>query len=462
MKKKLRNGLVGIMLAACITTWFTGCSTEPEPFDVTPVGPSTSISEVQPNAPDYSINIGDGPDATDTQHDMFMRYWYDASTAEAAKEELSQFKGANELTATDTSILNGLVDIMQAKDGTQYIISGFTPSKYTGKLSAKQIVTLRMAETGDRIYIMDSEAEQTELVSEINKFLDTLSRNNVAQTTNLNDREAAREEIATQLALLDKSSASVAINNKPTNLSFANGTLSVAELLDESMGVLEFVEADSSNHTVTLKVNAAASSFTVVFKGNADGTLALATADGQTINQGLAGCMIGNGADVQLYLTPEAVQSCLGFDVEVFGSINVVNIVTDQRDLFHTDNIVVDTPEQAQAEQSTQGAADKTQQQAPTSDQAIQQEVQKEQEATTPSKPANPDKWQPSNPQVNNPSQDDVNDLLNDILGGGGSTSKPSSSADGLIEGNQQIGGNIGGDGSDLGHAGTGSLDAWK
>ena len=93
-----------------------------------------------------------------------------------------------------------------------------------------------------------------------------------------------------------------------------------------------------------------------------------------------------------------------------------------------------DTPEQAQAEQSTQGAADKTQQRPLTDTEAIQQEVQKEHEATTPSKPANSDKWQSSSSEVQNPSQDDVNDLLNDILGGGGSTSTPSG-GDGYLGG---------------------------
>ena len=104
--------------------------------------------------------------------------------------------------------------------------------------------------------------------------------------------------------------------------------------------------------------------------------------------------------------------------------------------------IVVDTPAAPQAEQSTQGAADKTQTQAPTSSEAIQQEVQqqKEQEAA---------KTLPPKTSSSQPSSS-ANDLLNDVLGGGsGGTSKPSggSSSQSGMWGNPE---GAGGDGSGL------------
>ena len=88
-----------------------------------------------------------------------------------------------------------------------------------------------------------------------------------------------------------------------------------------------------------------------------------------------------------------------------------------------------DSPEQNQAEQSTQGATDKTQTRAPQSvEEVIEQEVSSQAQQQQQQPPKNQEKWEnSSSSQVQNPSQSDVNDLLNDTFGSTGGTSKPSS-----------------------------------
>ena len=127
---------------------------------------------------------------------------------------------------------------------------------------------------------------------------------------------------------------------------------------------------------------------------------------------------------------------------------------------------VVDSPAAPEAEQGTKGAADNTQSQPPTSDQALKDDVdaQKRQEQDKQPTPSNQDKWEnSSSSSVQNPTQQDVNDLLNDTFG---QPSKPSggTSSGGLVEGNDStdLGDPSQIDGSGLGNAGTGSLDAWK
>lgn len=415
MKNTIRRVLVGVMCAACITAWFTGCSSEPEPFDVDLAGPSTSISESVPS--NSSSSIGGFPDSA---ADMFMRYWYGSADSTDSVKTLEAFKTSKGLTKTGDSILGGLVDIYKAKDGTRYIISGYTPVEFTGTLTASQIVSLRMEETGERIYIVDSQEEYDKLVSEVSKFMDTLSRNGISQPSSDELRISSRGDMDLELVLLDKSTTVVALNNMPTEMSFVNGAISIGDIIDNGMNYIRLDSVSTANKSVELVVNAAGKSFNVKVFADDSGEVSKIIADGIEFTSNLDGCLMGSGSDLQLYLTPEVIQRCLGFDVEIYGSINVINIVTDQKDLMATDNIVIDTPEQAEAEQSTQGATDKVTPQAPSGDEAIKQDIEQQLPQTTPQVP-DPDK------DYSNMSG---NDLLEEILGNNNIPSGGTSSGD--------------------------------
>lgn len=150
-----------------------------------------------------------------------------------------------------------------------------------------------------------------------------------------------------------------------------------------------------------------------------------------------AGLMMGCSSNTQA--NEEHEKALAGLRTELEEVQTELKTVQDELAAVQAENArlleqinVVDTPEQAQAEQSTQGAADKTQQQAPSGQQAIEDDLNKQiPEKTTPPKTDKlPDA---SSSQAQNPSEQDVNDYLNDILNGGGSGSKPSGGSSGSV-----------------------------
>lgn len=136
------------------------------------------------------------------------------------------------------------------------------------------------------------------------------------------------------------------------------------------------------------------------------------------------------GGNFYLYGNNRAMQQQLAQQQEQIAQLTVQAEEADttiedlQTQLQEAQTLIVDAPEQAEAEQSTQGATDKVTPQAPSGDEAIKQDIEQQLPPTTPQAP-DPDK------DYSNMSG---NDLLEEILGNNnipsGGTSSSGTSVD--------------------------------
>ena len=348
MKKFLRNALIGIMLAATVTTLFVGCGKN----NVTvPVDSSVVVS--QEESPGYA-DYGDA----NAETSLYKVYWNDSDSVKESQEQklIEAREGAT--VVEGSTMFNGLFKVYQDEEGAQFIISNATRVYLTedGKVPAQAMTELRLEGTGDRVYIRDTDIEVEAAKNAVNDFLRFV------------DGEQAGYEGRTQISkqsdevkLLMSQATAARVNNMPSaqTISVYNGYVEVYSLLDamSEMGYVSDFSAGYSTDEKTGKdvmqfiatVNAVGNRFQVQIDVDMEtGVVMDAKADGKDFSLEQAGLDDAKlNCDIPapgLQISLQNVEDLFGWDIEVYADESVgepfINIVTDNRDIAKADNFV--------------------------------------------------------------------------------------------------------------------------
>lgn len=348
MKKFLRNALIGIMLAATVTTMFVGCGKN----NVTvPVDSSVVVS--QEESPGYA-DYGDA----NAETSLYKVYWNDSDSVKESQEQklIEAREGAT--VVEGSTMFNGLFKMYQDEEGGQFIISNATRVYLTedGKIPAQAMTELRLEGTGDRVYIRDTDIEVEAAKNAVNDFLRFV------------DGEQAGYEGRTQISkqsnevkLLMSQATAARVNNMPSaqTISVYNGYVEVYSLLD-AMSEMGYVSDFSAGYTTDEKtgkdvmqfiatVNAVGNRFQVQITVDMEtGVVMDARADGKDFSLEQAGLDDAKlNCDIPapgLQVSLQNVEDLFGWDIEVYADESVgepfINIVTDNRDIAKAENFV--------------------------------------------------------------------------------------------------------------------------
>lgn len=348
MKKFLRNALIGIMLAATVTTLFVGCGKN----NVTvPVDSSVVVS--QEESPGYA-DYGDA----NAETSLYKVYWNDSDSVKESQEQklIAAREGAT--VVEGSTMFNGLFKVYQDAEGGQFIISNATRVYLTedGKIPAQAMTELRLEGTGDRVYIRDTDIEVEAAKNAVNDFLRFV------------DGDQAGYEGRTQISkqsdevkLLMSQATAARVNNMPSaqTISVYNGYVEVYSLLD-AMSEMGYVSDFSAGYTTDEKtgkdvmqfiatINAVGNHFQVQIDVDMEtGVVMDAKADGKEFSLEQAGLDDAKlNCDIPapgLQISLQNVEDLFGWDIEVYADESVgepfINIVTDNRDIAKAENFV--------------------------------------------------------------------------------------------------------------------------
>ena len=322
IKDTLRKTIVTVSLAALTTSFFTGCSQQP----------TVSSSELYPTTSEVTTQYTDdiNPGDKDTNHDantfsIKYKYWYDNPDVKETQDKALETADPGGDNPNGETFLG--VPLYTDPSGNQYIISGRTIVYVNdGKITKTELDLLRTS-TGDKIYVM---SEGIDKIAE--SVSDFFSRINKTQATTIDERkqDVATPEISAEQEL------EIYVNNLKSEFKTSNGLIPISAIFQtsRSLGDVDMTTPGK----ITVSMNTAAGLVDVIFTlDNEAGTAKV------TYSTGLKGTEISQDTDyvntgATLQLTPELIEDLLGYDIETYDDF--INIVTDNHDLFSSDNII--------------------------------------------------------------------------------------------------------------------------
>lgn len=347
MKKFLRNALIGVMLAATITTLFVGCG---KGNDTIPADSSAIVS--QEESPGYA-DYGD----TNAETSLYKVYWKDNAAVKEDQEQKLVEARQGATVVEGSTLFDGLFKVYQDEEGGQFIISNCSRVYLSedGKVPAEAMTELRLEGTGDRVYIRDTDIEVEAAKNAVNDFMRFV------------DGEQADYEGRTQISkqsdevkLLMSQATAARVNNMPSaqTISVYNGYIELYSLLD-AMSEMGYVSDFSAGYTTDddgkefmeflATVNAVGNRFaTKVLVDMETGIIAEAIADGKEFKLSQAG-VDENGLESEVpaqgvQISLQDLEDFYGWDIEVYADESVgepfINIVTDNRDIAKAENFV--------------------------------------------------------------------------------------------------------------------------
>lgn len=324
IKDTLRKTIVTTSaLAVFATSFFTGCSQQPT-VSSSELYPTTSEATTDTLTDDINPGINDETHDANT-FSIKYKYWYDnPDVKETQDKALAEADPGGDNPNGETFL--GL-PLYTSPEGNQYIISGRTVVYVNdGKITKTELDLLRTA-TGDKIYVM---SEGIDKIAE--SVSDFFSRIDKTQATTIDERkqDVATPEISAEQEL------EIYVNNLKSEFKTSNGLIPISAIFQtsRSLGDVDMTTPGK----VTVSMNTAAGLVDVIFTlDNEAGTAKV------TYSTGLKGTEISQDTDyvntgATLQLTPELIEDLLGYDVETYDDF--INIVTDNHDLFSSDNIV--------------------------------------------------------------------------------------------------------------------------
>lgn len=347
MKKFLRNALVGVMLAATITTLFVGCGKDNEAI---PADSSAIVS--QEESPGYA-DYGD----TNAETSLYKVYWNDSAAVKEDQEQklIEAREGAT--VVEGSTMFNGLFKVYQDEDGEQFIISNCSRVYLTedGKVPAQDMTELRLEGTGDRVYLRDTDIEVEAAKNAVNDFMRFVD----GEQAGYEDRAPISAQ-SDEVKLLISQATAARVNNMPAaqTISVYNGYVEVYSLLD-AMSEMGYVSDFSAGYTTDdagkefmeflATVNAVGNHFaTKVLVDMETGIITEAIADGKEFSLSQSG-VDENGLESEVpapgvQISLQDLEDFYGWDVEVYADESVgepfINIVTDNRDIAKAENFV--------------------------------------------------------------------------------------------------------------------------
>ena len=348
MKKFLRNALIGVMLAATITTLFVGCG---KGNDTIPADSSAIVS--QEESPGYA-DYGD----TNAETSLYKVYWKDNAAVKENQEQKLVEARQGATVVEGSTLFDGLFKVYQDEEGEQFIISNCSRVYLSedGKVPAEAMTELRLEGTGDRVYIRDTDIEVEAAKNAVNDFMRFV------------DGEQADYEGRTQISkqsdevkLLMSQATAARVNNMPSaqTISVYNGYIELYSLLD-AMSEMGYVSDYSAGYTTDEEtgkefmeflatVNAVGNHFaTKVLVDMETGLINEAIADGKEFKLSQAG-VDENGLESEVpaqgaQISLQDLEDFYGWDIEVYADESVgepfINIVTDNRDIAKAANFV--------------------------------------------------------------------------------------------------------------------------
>lgn len=388
MKKFLRNALIGVMLAATITTLFTGCGKDNATI---PADSSAIVS--QEESPGYAEFGDTNADAT-----LYKVYWNDSDVVKESQEQklIEAREGAT--VVEGSTMFNGLFKVYQDEEGEQFIISNATRVYLTedGQVPAQDMTELRLEGTGDRVYIRDTDIEVEAAKNAVNDFLRFVD----GEQAGYDDRAPLSSQ-SDEVKLLISQATAARVNNMPAaqTISLYNGYVEVYSLLDtmSEMGYVSDFKAgyvtdeetgkDMMQFTAT--VNAVGNRFQVQINVDIEtGIVKNAKADGKDFSldqAGLDDAKVSSEIPAQgLQISLQNVEDLFGWDIEVYADETVgepfVNIVTDNRDIAKAENFVAYQVTQEEEIAATETSEDRPEDQVTITEEQLAEGQQKSKE----------------------------------------------------------------------------------
>lgn len=347
MKKFLRNALVGVMLAASITTLFVGCGKDNA---TVPADSSAIVS--QEESPGYA-DYGD----TNAETSLYKVYWNDSEAVKESQEQklIEAREGAT--VVEGSTLFDGLFKVYQDEDGEQFIISNANRVYLTedGKVPAQDMTELRLEGTGDRVYIRDTDIEVEAAKNAVNDFMRFVD----GEQADYEGRSPISAQ-SDEVKLLISQATAARVNNMPAaqTISLYNGYVEVYSLLD-TMSEMGYVSDFKAGYTTDdagkefmeflATVNAVGNHFaTKVLVDMETGIITEAIADGKEFKLSQSG-VDANGLESEVpapgvQISLQDLEDFYGWDIEVYADENVgepfINIVTDNRDIAKAENFV--------------------------------------------------------------------------------------------------------------------------
>lgn len=384
MKKFLRNALIGVMLAATITTLFVGCG---KGNDTIPADSSAIVS--QEESPGYA-DYGD----TNAETSLYKVYWKDNAAVKEDQEQKLVEARQSATVVEGSTLFDGLFKVYQDEEGGQFIISNCSRVYLSedGKVPAEAMTELRLEGTGDRVYIRDTDIEVEAAKNAVNDFMRFV------------DGEQADYEGRTQISkqsdevkLLMSQATAARVNNMPSaqTISVYNGYIELYSLLD-AMSEMGYVSDYSAGYTTDdddkefmeflATVNAVGNHFaTKVLVDMETGLITEAIADGKEFKLSQAG-VDENGLESEVpaqgvQISLQDLEDFYGWDIEVYADESVgepfINIVTDNRDIAKAENFVT---YQVSKEETATGTETHSEDQVNVSDEQLTEGQQKSKE----------------------------------------------------------------------------------
>ena len=331
IKDAVRKTVVAVSLAALTTSFFAGCSQQPTVSDVDLYPPSITTEVSTPYTEELTDDIN--PGINDETHDantfsIKYKYWYDnPDVKETQDKALAEADPGGDNPNGETFLNIPGLPLYTDPSGNQYIISGRTIVYVNdGKITKTELDLLRTS-TGDKIYVM---SEGIDKIAE--SVSDFFSRINKTQATTIDERkqDVATPEISAEQEL------EIYVNNLKSEFKTSNGLIPISAIFQtsRSLGDVDMTTPGK----ITVSMNTAAGLVDVIFTlDNEAGTAKV------TYSTGLKGTEISQDTDyvntgATLQLTPELIEDLLGYDVETYDDF--INIVTDNHDLFSSDNVI--------------------------------------------------------------------------------------------------------------------------
>lgn len=305
MKETIKKIIVSVMAMASITTFFVGCSGNQESL---PPDTSTTVSSSITETPGVPVATG--------EFTVQFAYWFDSIT--------EPFTNAFEATG---KTLLGKIPIYKDTEGNELIVSGRNPVYLDdGKIAPNDLFKhLRTEATGERVYAyLETPADEI-----ATKFEQLLKDTGTTQLTSLAERISSDN----RLTFLDGVRYDVYVNNMPTDITYstADKVIPIYSVLNKLN--LAWFKGDVTNNTATLKLYTGVGTIAIQIETDENGVYIWSYPD--QIDTGVA-----NGSEFRFTtngfsLSPEKIQTLLGYDVDVYsGGTNYINIVTDNKDLI--------------------------------------------------------------------------------------------------------------------------------
>lgn len=305
MKETIKKIIVSVMAMASITTFFVGCSGNQESL---PPDTSTTISSSVTETPGVPVATG--------EFTVQFAYWFDSIT--------EPFTNAFEATG---KTLLGKIPIYKDTEGNELIVSGHNPIYLDdGKIAPNDLFrNLRTEVTGERVYAyLETPADEI-----ATKFEQLLKDTKTTQLTSLAERQSEDN----RLTFLDDVRYDVYVNNMPTDITYstADKVIPIYSVLNKLN--LAWFKGDVTNNTAILKLYTGVGTIEIQIETDENGVYVWSYPD--QIDTGVA-----NGSEFRFTtngfsLSPEKIQTLLGYDVDVYsGGTNYINIVTDNKDLI--------------------------------------------------------------------------------------------------------------------------------